>query len=400
MKKNFAILLSALLAAAAFTGCSDNVQDKKQDNSEDNNIVTGVQAGDAMTFDEMLVKIHEKAGVTSEDSTIVMTLGDYEISLAEFRYYYMSYTAQFAQYYGIDWKDDEDSAAQFDEFFGEAVKMCGIVINLAEEQGLYLTEQEFNDNVLALYDEFVEQYGDDFETKFHDDFYATGSFMLLNETAYNLYNKLYQARYAEGTEIYANISTEINEELAGTCVRAKHVLIQFPTNEDGSDVTDEQKAATLAKAQEVKDKADAGEDFDALIAEYNEDPGMTSYPDGYYFGEGTMMEAFEEAAFALGENEISDIVETPYGYHVIKKLPVDEAFMQTDAYLEKFDEEFEYAAYSEFDSYFTDLMANTQAEKAEDFDEMVQPIYEEADEYMAELKVQYEALYGSDSDEE
>lgn len=404
MKKNFAILLSALLVAASLTGCSNKPAEKpdaennlvENNNAENNNTEVN---GETLTLDEMFAKISEKAGTTTDDSTVVMTLGDYDITLAEFRYYYMSYAAQFAQYYGVDWKDDADYAEQFDEFFAEAVKMCGIVFNLAEEQGISLTEEEFNNNVLALYDEFTEQYGDEFETKFHDDFFATGTFMLANETAYNLYNKLFTARYGEGTEIYVELNDKTLAELSDSYVRAKHVLVQFPTNDDGSDVTDEQKAETLAKAMEVKEKADAGENFDTLIADYNEDPGMTTYTDGYYFTTGKMVAAFEEAAFALGDNEISDIVETPYGYHIIKRLPVDDAFMQTEAYIEQYSAVFDNLAYADFDEYFADLMDKVETVKVEGFDELVAPVYEEADTYLADLKVQYEALYGSFDEE-
>ena len=64
------------------------------------------------------------------------------------------------------------------------------------------------------------------------------------------------------------------------------------------------------------EKAQAGEDFNALMEEYNEDPGEPE--EGYYFPTGVMVQEFEDASFALQDGEISDILETSYGYHIIK----------------------------------------------------------------------------------
>ena len=57
------------------------------------------------------------------------------------------------------------------------------------------------------------------------------------------------------------------------------------------------------------------------MTELSEDPGKLHYPEGYTYAPGTMVPVFENAANALEEYEISDIVDTSYGYHIILRLP-------------------------------------------------------------------------------
>ncbi len=112
---------------------------------------------------------------------------------------------------------------------------------------------------------------------------------------------------------------EINaEEIAAyyekNFTSAKHILISL-------DTYSEEEA--LALAQEVYDALAAGADFDELVLEYNEDPGMFQNPNGYVFTKGEMVKEFEDAAFSLKPGVVSAPVKTVYGYHLIQgvKLP-------------------------------------------------------------------------------
>jgi hypothetical protein len=68
-------------------------------------------------------------------------------------------------------------------------------------------------------------------------------------------------------------------------------------------------------------RARAGEDFDKLAKENSDEPGAKeSGGDLGWFGRGRMVKQFEDAAFALKDNEISDIVESQFGYHIIQRL--------------------------------------------------------------------------------
>ncbi len=99
----------------------------------------------------------------------------------------------------------------------------------------------------------------------------------------------------------------------------KHILIKNAENADEEDKDRDYKAL----AQEVMDKVNAGEDFEALIAEYNEDAGMESNPEGYIIGadfEGVYDEAFQKAAAELKkEGDVSGMAEGTYGIHIIKR---------------------------------------------------------------------------------
>ncbi len=110
---------------------------------------------------------------------------------------------------------------------------------------------------------------------------------------------------------------QIREYYDKNYYRAKHILIAFSNYEsDNSDG----HAEALKKAEEVKALIDGGADFESLIAEYNEDTAINDSSMGYVFTKDVMVKAFEDATKALSVGEISDIVETDYGYHIIKRL--------------------------------------------------------------------------------
>jgi peptidyl-prolyl cis-trans isomerase C len=97
-------------------------------------------------------------------------------------------------------------------------------------------------------------------------------------------------------------------------VQASHILIKVaPT------ATPEEKAAAKAKIDGLLKKAKAGGDFTALAKENSEDPSAkVNSGDLGFFDKGKMVKEFSDAAFAMKVGQVSDVVETQFGYHIIK----------------------------------------------------------------------------------
>ena len=107
-------------------------------------------------------------------------------------------------------------------------------------------------------------------------------------------------------------------------VRASHILLGTRDPETGKDLPEDKKAAKHKQAEALLKRARAGEDFAKLAKENSEDPGSKDKGGEYEFPRGQMVPEFEAAAFSLKTNEISDIVTTQFGYHIIKlseKIP-------------------------------------------------------------------------------
>ena len=121
-------------------------------------------------------------------------------------------------------------------------------------------------------------------------------------------------------------------------VRASHILIRFPEGADAAG-----KESIRLKAAEVLKQAKAGKDFADLARRYSQDPGSAvNGGDLGFFDRGQMVGPFDEVAFTLQPGQMSDLVETTFGYHVIRvaekqpsrTIPIDEVRPQLQQFLE------------------------------------------------------------------
>ncbi len=118
----------------------------------------------------------------------------------------------------------------------------------------------------------------------------------------------------------ANISDFEQPEM----VRASHILLltQDPTTHEP--LPADKKAEKKKEMEDILKQAKSGTDFAELAKKYSEDPGSKDKGGEYTFPRGRMVKEFEDTAFSMKTNEISDIIETSYGYHIIKlseKIP-------------------------------------------------------------------------------
>lgn len=106
--------------------------------------------------------------------------------------------------------------------------------------------------------------------------------------------------------------------------RASHILFATKDLATGQELSTEDKLKKKARAEGVLDRARKGEDFVMLATTFSEDPSAKETKGEYKFARAkddprrAMVPEFEKAAFALATNQISDLVTTDYGYHIIK----------------------------------------------------------------------------------
>jgi parvulin-like peptidyl-prolyl isomerase len=101
-------------------------------------------------------------------------------------------------------------------------------------------------------------------------------------------------------------------------VRASHILISTRSTDPNAD-PNKVKAEAKAKAQDILDQIKKGGDFAELAKKNSADPGSAAKGgDLGFFSKGQMVKEFEETAFSLKPGEVSGLVETTYGYHIIK----------------------------------------------------------------------------------
>ena len=251
---------------------------------------------------------------------------------------------------------DEEKLNALEADIIDSLIIIKLLEKYAEENNITVTDEEVNEQVKLLMDTYPSE--KDFEKylkeKGIDKRFLEGVLrsQLLSSKIYNKVTADVIVTEDEVKQYYEDNKNTFF--LVPVSVKASHILAMFPWKEDNSEETQEGREEALEKIKMVEDKLKDGGDFEDLARQYSDD-GTSGENGGDlgYISKGQMVEEFEEALFALDIEEVSGIVETEYGFHIIKATDREEEYIQ------KFDEVEE--------SINTYLLNLHKAEKWEDF---------------------------------
>lgn len=239
-----------------------------------------------------------------DNKTVVAKISGEEIKKEEFNKMFNIFKTQYEQQFGTEVWDQEVEGRKFGDIARE--KLLDMLIDeklqlkRAADLGIVTTDDEVNkeiENARKYFDseekfnEFLKGQGIDLE-------YFKGS-VKKDLTINKLIDKLTENIAVTDEELKDYYDTHQDEF---TSVKASHILLD-----------------TKEEAEKMLARVKAGEDFAELAKQYSKDPSAKENSgDLDYFRHGDMVEPFEKAAFALKPGEISEIVQTDFGFHIIK----------------------------------------------------------------------------------
>ncbi len=340
-KKLIALVVCLCMIFTLMAGCSSS---KIETYSDDSAVTTTADDTTTTTTAEAL-------GYAAMDGdTVVGSVNGSDVTWRELYYwmnYYVSYVEYLAYYYGVTlsgWDAYEMSSSYTNAevvILNAQAAICQYraVEALAAEYGITLTEAD-EASMQEVYESDVDTYAGDgdgvvtdeeiaaFEEYLSEQCMDMDLYTYLNMIQY-LDENLFVALYGDTGELVSDDEVAAYIEENGL-MAAKHILLMTIDSSTYESLTDEEIAAKQATAEDLYAQLTAAEDleallalFDELMAEYTEDTGYAYYPDGYIFTDGEMVDEFEDAVEALAEYEMSEIVESAYGYHIILRIPVD-----------------------------------------------------------------------------
>lgn len=311
MKKNkiIALALTSVLSLCILSGCSDTTTET-ENSKTDKNTQTNTNNQQTDTNDQQ------------DSKDIVLKIDDIEISISEYAYYfnkaYMTLDQEFGGYLSYGQAvEGMPTLVELNEMVSEyAVSLAQQdlgIITLLEKLGVEATEEDEAELALMIQETILSLGGEEnyigallelgiSREKFEEESMNTLLFQ-------NCIENIYGNNNLTEEELYKVYEKEF--------LKAKHILIPFETELEG--FTDEEiYDYAVSVAEEVLQRLENGEDFDLVMAEENADYGQPI--SGYAFVEGTMVAEFEEAVKGLKENEVSGLIETYYGFHIIKRI--------------------------------------------------------------------------------
>lgn len=326
MKKRILALLLAAVMVLSMAACNSSTTEESAAPSSAPSADPSAEPSETIVADLTQDILAFSAGLSAKD--IVATVHGTEVPADLFLYWLTMNCLYFNSYYSYYGYTIEDYA---DMLLEDSLSMTAYYILLEEkcmEYGCPLTDEQ-QAAIQAKLDELGEE---TYESQ-------KQMYGLTDETMRKLYGM--DSYYANLLDAAVPAPTE--EELNNYVYQAKHILLAtvdtsgtYGLREDGTYGYPYLDAETIAakKTQaedilaQINASADPAATFDELMNQYSEDgrdsEGNLAAPDGYTTTTGEMVAAFEEAALALGYGEISGIVESEFGYHIILRGVVDD----------------------------------------------------------------------------
>ncbi|MBE6604093.1 MAG: hypothetical protein E7639_00100 [Ruminococcaceae bacterium] len=267
-------------------------------------------------------------------SRVVATVGDVEILYEELYFMAMNYIAELKEKHGENALQDEAVRAELDAFVWESF-VCRetALISLGYEYGLDVFEGDIAASVQQEIEDMLENnfngdrkaYVEALASQYMTDHYLRRFFAVEEELANAIVlEMLYRGEVqSSDAEVLATLRGE-------SFVRTVHVFI----DKNNAAYTEAQHRAHAAEVQAsvaaaTTDAARFEAMNDAIGGKYNHD-FSDPLGKGYYFTYGEMDKAYEDAAFALDEYGVSDVVETEDGFFIIMRLPKDDDYITTN----------------------------------------------------------------------
>ncbi|MCQ2406259.1 MAG: peptidylprolyl isomerase [Oscillospiraceae bacterium] len=337
-------------SAAGDTTVSSDTADNTAPSSQPQNSDEGEGSSDntdSTGTDEEYVADPEYAAVfpMHDPDEIVYRYCGYDVTWRQYFSWIYSFAAQIEMYYGdIDWDAEFTEGYTFGQY-GKLYAESRVNQYLTVRYGASTLGYEHNDETRAAAESRMQEDADAYYNGDIEALKASIETMFLNEEYYlemyedsELYFVVFNDLFGEtGSKLTI---AEINEYLENNdYLHAKHIL--FKTVDDSYQaLSDEEKNAQKAKADEVYNQLKVlsgvtlADKFDELMAEYSEDPGYVSYPNGYYFTAGEMVASFENTARELKVGQLSGIIESEYGYHIMYRpeIKADDLFYYDSSY--------------------------------------------------------------------
>ena len=351
-------------------GCGSSANDDgtvSGDNQSDNGGSTADDGEDEIEALEPSLTIDGEA-VDISSNPVMINIGGIDIPFDEFRYVYIYYAAS----RGISsdlWESDPDLFPTFLEIIVSACKETCYGELLANKYNISLTDSDMDEIALNLANESAQFESQEEYEQALKDAGITEDLLERLITKQVLGNRAYLELYGGENPQLIGSDEDIKADISENYVRVYHLLISadhFYGLEGYEDYTDEQlaqEAKTLAEETLASIQNGDGDIYE-LAQTIGDDPGMIDNEEGYLFTYGMMVEPFEKASFALGVGDVSGLVETDYGWHIIIRLEQDEYVN------EHFEEVRETYVNDRFNSDVNTLLAETEVTTTEYFDKL------------------------------